>query len=896
MFKKNKYLFISLLSFALFLSSCGGGETSSTSVGDSTSINDTSEGGSGTTIENDHYDERNFVSSSNEVNKTVVKYYEGPTLLNSSSKVDVKVEDESLFVYETRVNHRRKFTFDYSLDYNPVATFDFEGKVKVDITVNDVDTISSAKVSPLVYGIEPVVEGNVISFYLEYHDNYVIEYNNDSQNVIHLFANDIEDDPITKEDAEKDDSILYIGPGVHNAGAIPVNSNQTIYIAGGAYVYGQFRAEGLENVTICGRGIISGEIYDRRTESEYTLPVEIRSSRNITIKDLTFLDPAGWCITLYKSKDITIENVKIMTARGNGDGISVQSCENVMVKKGFVRTWDDSLVVKNSDRGSTKNVTFDGVTVWTDLAQSMEVGFETYGPIMDEITFKNITVIHNFHKPLMSIHNADDANISNVKYENITLEDGQMLGDDREDGENDFFIDMTVAYSPDWTKSDGDRGTINGVTISDVKVYAIADSVVSRMNGESAKSNIDNVTIKNIDYASKKITSEADLGLLKNEYVGTVNISSDKDTKDILGAIITLPYKLNITDSQVEKIKVEAISQEGVFVPEFAKLKGDLPFIGTSADVVKYPKTSGHGAGNKATTTLDDTGAFEETGHSAELAFDGDKTTYYENPSWKNEADEFAALTVDFEGDKIEVGVIRIFGLDSEFVYNYNIAVFGKRIKNDGTINDKYVRILSMRSYDMSPANGNIIDLNITAQQYGGLQLRFFKGDSLTSPESYKVADIEFYSPSLTYNKAVVESTQYNDVYTVDRIVDGETGGTSYYEAKSLPTTVVIDLADIYTLQIIVLSLNPSLLWEARTQNIEISVSSDNRAYDSKISFTTVFEAQDYLFDPQTGNRVTLSIPNGGVQARYLKVVINSNTAVSASGGQLAEVSAYGIQ
>src|SRR5690606_17901139 len=99
-------------------------------------------------------------------------------------------------------------------------------------------------------------------------------------------------------------------------------------------------------------------------------------------------------------------NLKIITARANGDGVSVQSSSEVTMKDGFVRAWDDALVVKNVDRGNTNNVLFDDVTIWTDLAQSMEVGYETYGAKMENITFRNITVLHNFHKAAMSIHNS----------------------------------------------------------------------------------------------------------------------------------------------------------------------------------------------------------------------------------------------------------------------------------------------------------------------------------------------------------------------------------------------------------------------------------------------------------------------------------------------------------
>ena len=51
--------------------------------------------------------------------------------LDSSQRYDVQVEDTSLFVYETLVNHNRTFTWVSPTTYTSVASFDFLGKVKV---------------------------------------------------------------------------------------------------------------------------------------------------------------------------------------------------------------------------------------------------------------------------------------------------------------------------------------------------------------------------------------------------------------------------------------------------------------------------------------------------------------------------------------------------------------------------------------------------------------------------------------------------------------------------------------------------------------------------------------------------------------------------------------------
>ena len=104
----------------------------------------------------------------------------------------------------------------------------------------------------------------------------------------------------------------------------------------------------------------------------------------------------------------------------------------------------------------------------------------------------------------------------------------------------------------------------------------------------------------------------------------------------------------------------------------------------------------------------------------------------------------------------------------------------------------------------------------------------------------------------------------------------------------------MIDLADVYRLEKLVLALPPLLTWGARTQNIEISVSDSNQKYSSSTKFSVTVPATDYLFDPASGNRVILDLDR--VACRYLKVIINSNTANGGYGAQLSEISAYGVK
>lgn len=877
--KTTKFLFLSLVA-SLFLFSCGN-PSQSLSTTENVTSSQTSTAADDTTI----------AYADKTVAATKLVTYPGPSLLTTSAHVGIAVDGHDLFVYETRVNHARKFQWDYSTDYNAVALFDFEGRVHVEVTVKDETTLQSAIVRPLSIGPKTMITGNKISFDLEYNGNFVIEYNGNADQAIHLFANPIEEKPISAEDATKDSNIVYIGPGIYNAGAIPTATGKTIYLAGGAYVYGQIRAEGIDGLTIRGRGIIDGSIYERRSESEYTIPVVTRNVTNLLIEDIAFFDPAGWVLNIYKCTNVTVNNVKIISARANSDGISIQSCHHVRVNGGFVRSWDDSLVVKNVDRGTTSDVVFDGVGVWTDLAQSMEVGYETNGATMDGITFKNITVFHNYHKAAMSIHNSDDAQITNVSYENVTIEDGEMLGDIRDDGENDFLIDLTIAYSVDWTKSAGARGSIDGVNFTNIKVLSLADSIVSRMNGESASSMIKNVTIKGMKIKGKIINQASDLALLSNQYVEGVDVMNAASVK---GATMTLPYHLSLTSDNIDYTAVSGVSQEGLLVPNFALAQGGTAFIGVKASG-SFSVNATHSAGTTTSTPADDgSGDNSISNHGAALALDGDAMTYWESKTWAGVDNEFAALSVDL-GGLVTIGVIRLLGKSNNaFFYDYALQVWGRKIKSDGTINPNFTRLLSLKDYEMTPASNNAIDINLTAQKFAGLQIRFYRKTTITGSKNIQIGEIEFYPPSLSFNKAIVESTAHNDIYNVEKLVDGDPTGTSYYESASLPAKVVIDLGDVYSVSVIVLSLPPSLLWDPRTENIEIDTSGSNTAYSATTTeFTTAVAAKDYRFDPATGNRnlVTFTTP---ISFRFLKLVINSNDIAGGYNAQLSEVSVYG--
>jgi hypothetical protein len=193
----------------------------------------------------------------------------------------------------------------------------------------------------------------------------------------------------------------------------------------------------------------------------------------------------------------------------------------------------------------------------------------------------------------------------------------------------------------------------------------------------------------------------------------------------------------------------------------------------------------------------------------------------------------------------------------------------------------------------MTPSNGNAIDVNISTQEYAALQVRFYKVEGPLASKTYQISEIEFYPPSLSFNKAIVDSTKHEDVYNIEKVVDGEKGGTSYYESAELPAYFVVDLGDIYKINTLGFFLPPSLLLSARSQVIEVLYSDSNSNYTSSMTFKSMVEQKSYLFDPATGNRNIVTL-DSSIDARFIKVVISSNDINGGYKAQLSEFCVYG--
>jgi F5/8 type C domain-containing protein len=119
-----------------------------------------------------------------------------------------------------------------------------------------------------------------------------------------------------------------------------------------------------------------------------------------------------------------------------------------------------------------------------------------------------------------------------------------------------------------------------------------------------------------------------------------------------------------------------------------------------------------------------------------------------------------------------------------------------------------------------------------------------------------------------------------NGPYAAANAVDPNAG--SYWESSGgLPQWVQVDLGSGYAVNRLVLKVPPG--WERRTQTLTVQGSADGS------TFATLAGSAGHVFDPASGNTVTVTLP--GTATRYVRISIAANTGWAAA--QLSQIEVY---
>ncbi len=187
-----------------------------------------------------------------------------------------------------------------------------------------------------------------------------------------------------------DPKVKWFGPGRHRPGEIRLASGETLYLAAGAVVEAPVLAEG-KDISVRGRGILSGIPWEwRKGPSQFCWTFH---GERISIRDVTLAGAWYWALMLERTKDVTVEGVRILGGKAlNDDGVDVCRSENVTIRNAFIRSQDDCIAPK----WWCRNLLVENCTLWTDYANVVRLGWECdpQGGPFENLVFRNLTVCH----------------------------------------------------------------------------------------------------------------------------------------------------------------------------------------------------------------------------------------------------------------------------------------------------------------------------------------------------------------------------------------------------------------------------------------------------------------------------------------------------------------------
>ena len=453
-----------------------------------------------------------------------VTIYPIPVGEETSNDYTVSVGGKPVPVYVAKVAPRDKQKLWDSCDkqqtgkgYYEIASFAYFdlNKGKAEVTVTVPEAISSAKILPTSYGITPKIKGNTLTFTVASPQNLTIEVNGEWIRSLHLFVNG----PDKNRPSPDDPNVIYFGPGIHEVTHMEIGDNKTVYVAGGSivrlvvgdnepYTVSKGRRNYSKsfdlignNITFRGRGILDAS----------ACPVHARNmigvkGENICLEGIILRDASVWTMRIDHSRNVVVDNLKLIGRRPNSDGIDICSSKQVNVKNCFIRTSDD-LVVLKTPRGmkDMSDIRVEKCVLWNQFAHALSLGAELTQPVTD-VLFTDCDVIHDTGREwALRVYQTDKGLITNVRFENIRVE------------ECNRFMSVWIGKNV-WT-TDPEPGRIEGVTFRDITGYGKDPKV--ELIGFDESHLVKDIAFENVLVNDKPLRQEM---IKTNEFVDNVTV------------------------------------------------------------------------------------------------------------------------------------------------------------------------------------------------------------------------------------------------------------------------------------------------------------------------------------------------------------------------------------
>lgn len=334
---------------------------------------------------------------------------------------------------------------------------------------------------------------------------------------------------------------LYFPAGTYATQTLFLRSDMTMYLAEGAILQNITPAErlrnheeglsviegsslgylvmnGVNNVKILGRGTIDGNGVALQAHSAKMFSVKIENSENCVMDGVLSRDSAFWNTLVYRSRDITVRNYKVINNRLEGawnetDGVDFDNSSSSRLENAFIYAGDDCMAVKSDDIPDDSSISgladpstgpymdVDDIVhervVCVSSSAGCKIGTKTFGEGIRGVTFRDVDIVASGRA--LVIEAVDTANVTGTVFEDIRIEHVN-------DRVIDFNLDADTIFWRPWA------GT---ASITNTHVTNVSSDVVaqSRLLGRSASEGdyfVEDVSITNLSIAGAVIASLED--------------------------------------------------------------------------------------------------------------------------------------------------------------------------------------------------------------------------------------------------------------------------------------------------------------------------------------------------------------------------------------------------
>ena len=399
---------------------------------------------------------------------------------------------------------------------------------------------------------------------------------------------------ILKKLSENGGGTLYFPEGVYPFTTINAESNVSIYLDGGAILRGSgirtdynwattgangiqikerdIRIKNVKNFKIIGKGMIDANSIvlcqkgktssgsrelnnDPQPDDWYPDGwndyrkgiVDGDNADGIEFKGITFKDSTGWTFNIRKSKNIIMDNVKMLDDYTvvHSDGYDLVSCQDVKIRNCLGVCGDDVFCPKGDIKGhDMKNYLFQDSVAYAQGGAGCKIGVQASSNVYN-IEFNNIDVIKGY-RGFSVAHDTGEGTWDGIYFRNIRTEKLHIPSFSNADANH--YGQYTATPFTIWLLS---NGAVKNVEVTNCSFESIS-KLRAMIKGKSDNGKLSQVTFNNLVMDGRTVESLDDHRLSVGNYVdrGSFKFKNDK------------VYKATTIILEAEKAKLDGAKVE----------------------------------------------------------------------------------------------------------------------------------------------------------------------------------------------------------------------------------------------------------------------------------------------------------------------------------------------